>query len=1298
MSGTKFVRRLLLASLLLVLIVISATGLLVSTQTGTRWVANLAQSAVPALSLGAVSGRLVDQLEIEQLHYADEAVAISLDKLLLQWRLAALLHSELAVDQIRISGVTVIPGTSDAAASEPISAVGLPQLPLQISLGELLVEGIKIGEADAAVMIERVSLAAEMNRAVLNVSQLDVVAEQGELKANFAARGTDQLSLSGEARLGAQIGDAKELVELKFAGPLDALVTSLVASGPYAAKLELTLDVLDEPALTGRASVTDIADLTLQHAPIKLKFEGGLDALTATAQTVLEPESGAIVVEIVLDYLAENKQTLGFRWGVSSAQDNVIPASSGGGQLSFDSNKQSLTITHHSAAPLKSTLSGEVRELDRTPVLDLNLHFPGDDLSTLVQQAVILGPSTLQVSGAVSDLHSEAKITLEQSPAGPLAAELKASLINNSQFDAALGVDMLSGRVDVQAQGHLKDALSGLIQIHGEQLDLATFNPELSSDLKLVASVALTQTDSALETQLDLQDLSGDWRGYDIRARGAAVVVGEAVSVREFRAALGRNIVTASGDIGASIAADFDANMPALDALLPGLSGSLDANGRITGLRTAPEIVAQAELKDIGFGDISLKAGVLDAAIAVDDKKSSELRLNLNKLILPGISFDDARLGASGSPAALNYSLELTGPLVDIGLNGQGSYVNDVLKTRLLEFALNSSQWGQWALAAPATIQYLDGKASIERSCLNAGDSKLCFLLSEWSNASGAADLLLQQFDIATLQPYLPTTTRLGGQLDATAQLNMSAAGVAGEGQLELHSGAITLINELDTAAPGETVSFQTMSAGFVLQPEAVRGQLKAAVHQWFELDGTFDVGLSDKKLLAIALRAEAPDIEWMGQFVPAIAGSDAAMQLDAKITGSASKPQINANARLTGGRLFLPQSGTAITRLDIELVNRDGVTTSMDGVIGAADQTLHLVGHLELPESNAWRAQLKLNGEQFPLVRLPDAEADISPALDLALTPDLISLKGQIKLPRVKVVVNSVPPSAVAISDDVVIERSGDTEPQPQANVFKDQVEADVELILGDDISIAAVGLSAGLAGSLHWTKQIGEAPGRGEGRVKVVGGKYDAYGQKLSIERGALQFAGPLDNPILEVRAVRPDIDVVAGVAVNGSMRAPKFALFSQPLMPDSDILSYIITGYGLDDASSGEANLIARAALSLGAEQASVVTSQVQDAFGLDELSVNAGSTVQDTSFAAGKRLSPKLSARSTFNPFDQIWSFFVNYKLSPTWSIEAESGVRQGADIIYSVETEQWIPPGLFDFTDWFNWFGDDPKAP
>jgi translocation and assembly module TamB len=239
------------------------------------------------------------------------------------------------------------------------------------------------------------------------------------------------------------------------------------------------------------------------------------------------------------------------------------------------------------------------------------------------------------------------------------------------------------------------------------------------------------------------------------------------------------------------------------------------------------------------------------------------------------------------------------------------------------------------------------------------------------------------------------------------------------------------------------------------------------------------------------------------------------------------------------------------------------------------------------------------------------------------------------------------------------------------------DKVSGKVAIRFGDDISINGFGLTSKLSGGIDWTKKRGSALGRANGAIRIDEGVFKAYGQHLTIEDGRLLFAGPVDNPGLNLRAVRPDLPVKAGVNVTGTVRAPKISLFSEPPQSDGNTLSYIVTGHALDEASGSDASLLTQAALSLGAEESAAVTNQISNALGLDELSVAAGDTARDTSLVAGKRLTPKLSVRTDFNPFDQLWSFFLNYKLTQRWSVEAESGERQGADLLYSIERERLL---------------------
>ena len=81
--------------------------------------------------------------------------------------------------------------------------------------------------------------------------------------------------------------------------------------------------------------------------------------------------------------------------------------------------------------------------------------------------------------------------------------------------------------------------------------------------------------------------------------------------------------------------------------------------------------------------------------------------------------------------------------------------------------------------------------------------------------------------------------------------------------------------------------------------------------------------------------------------------------------------------------------------------------------------------------------------------------------------------------------------------------------------------------------------------------------------GTIAARDTSFEAYGQHLAVERGIVDFKGPINDPALNVLAVRKGLPVEAGVEVTGSVRQPKVRLVSTPLVPDLEKLSWIALG---------------------------------------------------------------------------------------------------------------------------------------
>jgi translocation and assembly module TamB len=194
-------------------------------------------------------------------------------------------------------------------------------------------------------------------------------------------------------------------------------------------------------------------------------------------------------------------------------------------------------------------------------------------------------------------------------------------------------------------------------------------------------------------------------------------------------------------------------------------------------------------------------------------------------------------------------------------------------------------------------------------------------------------------------------------------------------------------------------------------------------------------------------------------------------------------------------------------------------------------------------------------------------------------------------------------------LSDDVVVIRAGDGKAKvpPASRLLSLNIDAD----LGRHFHFRGAGVESRLAGSLK-IESDGSGMPRADGSIRTVGGRFDAYGQKLAIERGILNFQGLIDNPGLNIRAIRTNLPVEAGVEVTGTARRPIIRLVSDPAVPDAEKLSWLVLGHANDQegGGGGSAALLAAAQALFGGQDGGTL-GKLQRGLGIDEFGVSSGS---------------------------------------------------------------------------------------
>lgn len=278
-------------------------------------------------------------------------------------------------------------------------------------------------------------------------------------------------------------------------------------------------------------------------------------------------------------------------------------------------------------------------------------------------------------------------------------------------------------------------------------------------------------------------------------------------------------------------------------------------------------------------------------------------------------------------------------------------------------------------------------------------------------------------------------------------------------------------------------------------------------------------------------------------------------------------------------------------------------------------------------------------------------------------------------------------------LSDDVVVRRAKEEKAEhPPAT--RPRLDLDIEADLGPHFYFSGDGLDSRLAGSLR-LKASGRDLPRATGTIRTVEGRFDAYGQKLAVERGIINFQGFLDNPTLNVRAVRKGLPVEPGVEVTGPVQKPVVRLVSDPELPEAEKLSWLILGHGSEQMGGNDATTLLNAASALlGRDSSGGALQHLQKRFGIEELGLRQGQVGdtggrQATSRVAGggfagtpagsaagqivtvsKRLSSNvlLSYEQALGRTENIVKLTVN--LSRRLSVVGRAGSDNAIDLFYT----------------------------
>ncbi|MDB5907936.1 MAG: hypothetical protein JWP34_2050, partial [Massilia sp.] len=123
--------------------------------------------------------------------------------------------------------------------------------------------------------------------------------------------------------------------------------------------------------------------------------------------------------------------------------------------------------------------------------------------------------------------------------------------------------------------------------------------------------------------------------------------------------------------------------------------------------------------------------------------------------------------------------------------------------------------------------------------------------------------------------------------------------------------------------------------------------------------------------------------------------------------------------------------------------------------------------------------------------------------------------------------------------------------------------------------------------------------------------------------------------------------------------------------PSVPDSEKLSWLVLGHGLEGTSGNEAGVLSAAAAALlGGKGGGGFTSRLANSLGVDELGLSQAKGLESTVVTVGKRISSRAYLSFEQGATTATSLVKLRYKLNPRITLQFQTGTNTALDVLYS----------------------------
>jgi len=971
-----------------------------------------------------------------------------------------------------------------------------------------------------------------------------------------------------------------------------------------------------------------------------------------------------------------------------AALEGVVPEGEGMGDvrdvlvtLELDNTLRELDLAAEVTGALEATLAGQVEPLEPDLPATLTVNAPRLGWPLDTQTIAKAEALSVTVDGTLEDyaLAVTTRLSGEQVPDTDLslAGQANTERLNLSSIDIAT----LGGTIDGSAALSWNDGIAWLAAI-----DLADIDPSVQLE---TLSGAL---DGAIRASGGVGE-DGDWTVAVREAHvggvlqdypftlDAVVNKGEDGVFRIDTLTLdnGENRLDASGTVDEVWDIAATARLPRLQNFLPGLSGGFAADIALSGPLAEPSVGLDASAQAVQFRDIEIRGFSLKADVERAALEPSTLVLAIGEVQAADQLISNTRVTVDGTRADHRLALFVDGPqatAIDLkaagGLNEAFDWLGSLdavtLEVPAHVIRLREPTGLAWDNAAK--------QFAIDPHCWTTEDTNLCLENRVLAEAAGTAVIALDAYPLDRLDPFLPAETTLAGALGADATVRWGEdqpGGFSADLALAIDDGGATVVD-----ANEDPVSFlyDSLTLNAKVDPTDVDATLQIASDSLGNARVTVQLDPADEqRALAGNVDLDGFRIDFAKAFLPGFDAVSGTIDANGALSGFLTDPRFDgqivlADPVVRSDTMPLAIEGGRIT------TNIKGKRAFVDGALESGGEgAIAIEGSANWQRLDAWRADVTLIGKALELRQDPLTDALVSHEITIGARPGRVRVGGTVDIPYATIDVADLPQGAATLSDDIVVvedidETADATAVDPPGAL---DLRVDVDVGLGDEVSLDAYGLKARLSGDMSVSLRSPEPVQLG-GEIRVIDGIFKQYGQNLEAS-GQIVFVGPVDRTALDIQAIRritnEEPERIAGLKITGDIAEPDIGLFTEPADKSEEaILSYVVLGRDLGAASDQNQSLLAAAALALSVRGGRTIGSGIADAIGIDEFALETRGRGDDTEVVVSGRVNEKLLlsyGQSVFESGPPTLS--LRYDLTRKLYLEAAQGVNKAVDLIY-----------------------------